>query len=724
MATGQLHSVLHNLRRTALLGDDGGPTDGQLLDVFLDHADEAAFETLVRRHAPMVWDVCRRILGNEHDAEDAFQATFLVLVRKAATIWPRALVGNWLYGVAYRTALKAKGAAVKRRMREKQVTDMPTKAVSDANVWSDLRPLLDRELNRLADKYRVPVVLCDLEGKSQREAARQLGWPEGTLMTRLSRARRLLAQRLTRRGLALSAGALALALSANAATAQAPAPLVVSTLKTAALIAAGHATSATVSASVTALTEGVLQAMFLSKIKTALTILLAVALLASGAGLATQQVLAGRPIRSEATPNQPARLAEKLPPRVPDLFDPVEQPVAFQREGGKRGGSQQQEVRGTVKSVDVKAATITVSMGGGRGTDPVEKMYPLAKDVEVAVGSGGGGRLSGPAGLLKEGKLTDLAEGITVSLTLAADQKTVESILAEEPTIRGLLKSVDFKKNTLTLSRPTRGRGEAVDEEQTYTVATNADITLDTGRGLRHSVREGQLTDLASGAIVTLRLSLDRMTVLSVVAEGSTISGLIKAIDPSKRTVTVTVRTARGDDAGEEQTLTIAKDALVVVDDGKGRRLSLKEAKLADVPVGAAVSMKLSADQTVVMQCRAEGPTLSGILKVTDADKGTITIIMGRGRGEDGEEKTVVLAKNARITLDGKEAKLADLKPGDMPPHIQLRLSLDQKTAQSVTAGRAEQLPAAQDEADRWFVGRIANPSYKPAVARCGVRAN
>jgi RNA polymerase sigma factor (sigma-70 family) len=276
IATGQLDSVLYSLRRTALLGDDGGPTDGQLLDVFLGHADAAAFETLVRRHGPMVWGVCLRALGNEHDAEDAFQATFLVLVRKAATVRPRALVGNWLYGVAYRTALKAKGAAVKRRAREKQVVDMPAKAVSDADVWSDLRPLLDHELSRLADKYRVPVVLCDLEGKSQREAARRLGWPEGTLMTRLSRARRLLARRLTRRRLALSAGALALALSANAAAAQTPAPLVVSTIKAAALIAAGQATSAAVSAPVAALTEGVLRAMLLSKVKTALTIVLAV----------------------------------------------------------------------------------------------------------------------------------------------------------------------------------------------------------------------------------------------------------------------------------------------------------------------------------------------------------------------------------------------------------------------------------------------------------------
>jgi RNA polymerase sigma factor (sigma-70 family) len=688
MATGQLHSVLHNVRRTALLGDDGGPTDGQLLDVFLDHADEAAFETLVRRHGPMIWGVCLRVLGNAHDAEDAFQATFLVLVRKAATVWPRAQVGNWLYGVAYRTALKAKGAASKRRAREKQVADMPATAVSDTHAWSDLRLLLDRELNRLADRYRVPIVLCDLEGKSQREAARQLGWPEGTLMTRLARARRLLAQRLARHGLALSAGSLALALSTNAAAAQAPAPLVGSTIKAAALLATGHALSATVSAPVAALTEGVLRAMFLSKLKNALTIALVVLLLAPGAGLITQHVLAERSDRSVPGPNRPALRADAPLPTAPARVDAADQVIAFQREGVQRDGVQRQEVRGLVKSVDVKAATISVTIGGGRGADPVDKTYALAKDVEVAVGSSGGARFSGATGLLKEGKLADLTEGLGVSLLLSADQKTVESILAEEPTVHGLLKAVDAKQNKLTISSPKRGR-DADAEEHTYSVAANAEIALDNGRGLRHSLREGQLGDLSAGAIVTLRLSLDRQQVLGVLAEGATLSGLLKAIDPDKRTLTVTSGAGRGE-AVEEQTVTIARDALVVVDDGKGRLLSRKEARLADVPVGAAVALKFSADQTVVMAVRAEGATLFGVLKGVDPAKETITISMPRGRGEDADEKTVVVVRDARITLDGKEVKLADLKAGDTPPHIHLRLTLDQKAAQSVTAGQAE----------------------------------
>src|SRR5262249_42450463 len=155
------------------------------------------------------------VLASHHDAEDAFQATFLVLVRKAASVVPREKVANWLYGVAYQTALKARAVAARRGARERQVTAFPEPAMTEPERWPDLRPLLDQELTRLPDLYRVPVVLCDLEGLTYREAARQLGCPEGTLAARLARARALLAKRLTRHGLVLSGGALAVALSMN-----------------------------------------------------------------------------------------------------------------------------------------------------------------------------------------------------------------------------------------------------------------------------------------------------------------------------------------------------------------------------------------------------------------------------------------------------------------------------------------------------------------------------
>jgi RNA polymerase sigma factor (sigma-70 family) len=233
----------------------------------------------------MVLGVCRRILNSSHDAEDAFQATFLVFVRKAASIAQRGLLANWLYGTAYRTALEARSTTARRRTREKTVSVLPDVEAPPMNdTWDHVRPLIDLELERLPDKYRVPVILCDLEGKTRREAARQLGWPEGTVSGRLARARTLLARRLARHGLALSGGALAVALSQNSASASVPASLVSSTAKAAAWVAAGHTANGVVSAPVAALTEGVLKAMLMSKLKIAVTLVLAVGLVGLGWG--------------------------------------------------------------------------------------------------------------------------------------------------------------------------------------------------------------------------------------------------------------------------------------------------------------------------------------------------------------------------------------------------------------------------------------------------------
>jgi RNA polymerase sigma factor (sigma-70 family) len=300
MATGRLNHLLHHLRRAALPLACAGLTDGQLLEAFLARRDEAALEALVRRHGPMAWGVCRRILCNHHDAEDAFQATFLVLVRRAASVVPRETVANWLYGVAYRTALKARATAARRRVRERQVSDMPEPATSLPDVWHDLRPLLDEELSRLPDKYRVPVVLCDLEGRTRKDVARQLGWPEGTVAGRLARARQALAAALARRGVVLSGGALAVVLSSNAAAA--PTELVGSTINAAKQVAAGLAAGA-VSVRVAALTEEVLRSMVLSQHKTALVVFL-VALLGLGGGALGWQT---RAAENGPTPQQAGR---------------------------------------------------------------------------------------------------------------------------------------------------------------------------------------------------------------------------------------------------------------------------------------------------------------------------------------------------------------------------------------------------------------------------------
>src|SRR5262249_47164678 len=152
MATSQTSEVIQHIRRTVLLGDAARLNDGQLLEDYVSRRDEGAFVTLMRRHGPMVWGVCRRVLHSHHDAEDAFQATFLVLVRKAASIQPRQMVANWLYGVAHQTALNARTTATRRKERERQVMDMPEPAAVEPGFGRDLQALLDKELSRLPDK--------------------------------------------------------------------------------------------------------------------------------------------------------------------------------------------------------------------------------------------------------------------------------------------------------------------------------------------------------------------------------------------------------------------------------------------------------------------------------------------------------------------------------------------------------------------------------------------
>jgi RNA polymerase sigma factor (sigma-70 family) len=258
MATG-LQKVLEQIQQGG-----GGLSDGQLLARFVAARDEASFAALVRRHGPMVLGVCSRLLRDFHDAEDAFQATFFVLARKAGSVVKQESVGCWLYGVAYRTAQEARSANARRRQRERPMGEVPHPEVPPAEA-QDWRPLLDQELNRLPEKYRSAVVLCDLEGRSRKEASRQLDIPEGTLSSRLATARQMLAKRLAGSGLALSGGALAVAMSEGAASAQVPAALVWSTARAAVLVARGQLTG--IAPPIAALMEGVIKAMFLKKLR-------------------------------------------------------------------------------------------------------------------------------------------------------------------------------------------------------------------------------------------------------------------------------------------------------------------------------------------------------------------------------------------------------------------------------------------------------------------------
>ena len=284
MATQSINTVIYQLRRAALFSEVANLTDGELVESFLAQRSEAAFEALVHRHGAMVFDVCRRMIGDLLDAEDAFQATFLVLARKAASVAPREGVGNWLYGVAFRTAQRARAVRARRASHEKSGKDMHHLSAEPADRVQELEGLLDEELNRLPDKYRLPLILCDLENRPRKEAARQLKLPEGTLSSRLAAARKLLAKRLARHGAPLSAGALATMMSQSAAAASVPNGLATSTSKAASLYAAGQAATGLVSASALALTEGVVKTMFLAKLAKMSAVLLLLALSCVGVG--------------------------------------------------------------------------------------------------------------------------------------------------------------------------------------------------------------------------------------------------------------------------------------------------------------------------------------------------------------------------------------------------------------------------------------------------------
>jgi RNA polymerase sigma factor (sigma-70 family) len=322
MAQSDLGSFVQNLCRR--LAEHGGLPDADLLGRWLAERDQAAFELLVRRHGPVVLGVCRRLLDHPADVEDAFQATFLLLVRKAGAIRKGDSLGSWLYKTAFRVALRARAA---RGRKEKAgvlaLGEVPSRQDEDLE-WRDLRPVLDEEVNALPEKYRVPFVLCHVEGRTNQEAADALGCPLGTVLSRLAWARQRLRSRLTRRGLAVTTTGLAAAL-AQSAEAAVPAQLLRSTL--------GAVMQPAGASAPVLLMKGVLRTMFWNKVKmtaTALTVgcllLMGTASVAYRAGAApvpSPRLLAGTP----AVPSSQREAKAVAPAPIPNSPDTVVVPA-------------------------------------------------------------------------------------------------------------------------------------------------------------------------------------------------------------------------------------------------------------------------------------------------------------------------------------------------------------------------------------------------------------
>jgi RNA polymerase sigma factor (sigma-70 family) len=301
MADKTLDNVLEHIHRLVGAEEATPQADRELLDRFLHRRDERAFSALVQRHGPMVLGTCRRLLRSPHDAEDACQAVFLVLVRKADSIRNRESVGSWLHTVACRVAGRLRQQNARRRAREAPIEDVPTEGADPS--WREVHALLDAELHRLPDKFQAPLLLCYLEGKTRDEAAQVLGLALGALRSRLERGRELLRRRLARRGLTLSAAVSAALLSQQAAPAALPPLLELALVK---LVQAGAA----ISERVAALAAGSLNALGMTKMKHLAAVLLLLGALTSGAALTWGGARTGPPPEDD---NAPAAARHQAP---------------------------------------------------------------------------------------------------------------------------------------------------------------------------------------------------------------------------------------------------------------------------------------------------------------------------------------------------------------------------------------------------------------------------
>ena len=333
---------LRHIDRLFRDGTLGGLGDGQLLERYLTRRDETAFEALVDLHGPMVLGLCRRMLRDPRDIEDAFQATFLVLVRKAPAIRDRGLLSSWLYGVAYRVARRARNQTLRRRGRETSVGDLVVTASPETSDRLEVDPVLDQELNRLPEKYRAPLILCYLRGRTHDQAAEELRCPVGTVRSRLARGRDLLRKRLTRRGFAPSAMGAILGtgpnLPAQLLVEAVPPSLVSATVKAAFGFGSAQTIQAgAIAASALALAQGVLTTMRIAQLKWIGLAILATSLSAGGvvavsyaaaqtqvAGTAEEPSAVDRDLQKGKDPRKPPVSLGDL---RADRFDALEQKV-------------------------------------------------------------------------------------------------------------------------------------------------------------------------------------------------------------------------------------------------------------------------------------------------------------------------------------------------------------------------------------------------------------
>jgi RNA polymerase sigma factor (sigma-70 family) len=420
VATDDTNPLLQHLRRLTVTARTENASDGELVESFVAEGDDDAFTALFRRHGPMVLGLCRRVLHNEQEADDAFQATFLVFARRAHSLRSRDTLGSWLYGVAYRTALKARCSAARRRTHEAAARVRAPAEPLSAMTVAEAQEIVDRELAALPEKFRSPLVLCCLEGLARDEAARQLGWPVSVVKSRLEQARELLRRRLVRRGLTLPAAMLSFGMLGTAVQADVPPTLAAATVKATTQVASGAAAIPALSSTVVSLAEGVMKAMFLAKLKVALLVLLALAVFGAGVTGAMHR-------RAGADPEKPAVGAPRGQAPAEKTGRPADgdrpEPARLNPESLERWGQAEVVFRAQL----VKAVTGAV----GLSEPPLYNTQLQLKVVKVLRGSLKPGEEITAVHSVRQKLMPGFPEGreVLVAMSTARGQKSAQAVV-------------------------------------------------------------------------------------------------------------------------------------------------------------------------------------------------------------------------------------------------------------------------------------------------------
>jgi len=546
MSSAPAERVLAHLA-TLLDVSAGQPlSDRQLLDRFVRAGDQAAFGVLVQRHGPLVLGVCRRVLGHAEDAEDAFQATFLVLARRAGHLAWQESIGSWLHEVAFRTARKARAGLGRHRAHERRAASMPRPEPTPPDDLADVGELLDEEVRALPEKFRGPVVLCCLEGLSRDEAAARLGLTGGAVKDRLERGREMLRQRLARRGVT----------TASAVTASVPAVPATLTQKAIAAGVAYAAGTTAVSAGVADLAEGVLTTMTMTKGK-GLALLATLLVLGVTVGLGAYASRPAPETPTAETPTEPVLAA-----RPDDNDDPKK--------------DERPTVEGKVLAVDAANEKLTVL--NDDGGDEVTLAVP--PDAKVVVGR-------------QAMKLADVRKDMLAKVVLKSEtDRAAAEVHAGWRPFRSDIKAVDLAGGKLTVSIEAQ-------EDLAFDVA----LPVVAGAAVKVDDLAASLSDLAGRKNVSLELSADKKSITKVDAEADDdeLGVVILGADPVKGEVTVELENDAPRGARKPAlSLPLAKDVKVRIGGKDGLVLHLVQ----DMPA----LLKLGKDRRTVERVLADQP--------------------------------------------------------------------------------------------------------------------